>query len=229
MKTSMLILAALAFAGAGARAEFDQANAAFAEKRYQEAAGQYEATLREQGYSVVTLFNLANAYYHEGKLGLAILNYERAQLLAPRIYDIAHNLSIARLKAGIVDRPAHFLSDNELSWLGSAALLCFGATALFRRITVRRGTVWAVASGCVLVAAMIALLLRYPEHGRAIVVAKSAPAYIAPVTVTQPLFTLTEGQPVSIRKVNGDFLLVDAGNSRRCWVTPSMVERVTPM
>ena len=229
MKTSKLFLAAMAFVAAEARADFDQANAAFAGQRYAEAASGYEDVIRQNGYSAPVLFNLGSAYYLDGKLGRAILNYERAQLLAPRASDIAANLSIARCKAGIVEQPAHLLSTNELSWLGSSALVCFGAAVLWRQINARAGAGWIIASGCMLAAVMIALFLRYPESGRAIVVAKSAPAYIAPVTVTQPLFTLTEGQPVSIRKVNGDFLLVDAGNSRRGWVTPSMVERVTPM
>jgi tetratricopeptide (TPR) repeat protein len=230
MKTFGLILSAIALSVvAETRADFDQANAAFAEKHYAEAVSGYQAVISQQGYSASVLFNLANAYYLDGKLGRAILNYERAQLLAPRAPDIAGNLSVVRRKAGIAEQPARWLSTDALSCLGGLAAILIAAGLLFRQVTGRGGLVWVVATGLVLLTVMIVLLLRYPERDRAIVVAKSVPVYIAPVTVTQPLFTLTEGRPVSIRKVNGDFLLVDAGNSQRGWVTPSAVERVTPM
>ena len=233
MKTFRLMLAAIALlVTAETQASIDQANAAFAEKRYADAANEYEAVISRQGFSAPVLFNLANAYYQDGKLGRAILNYERAQLLAPRDADIAGNLSFARRKTGTVDRWAHLLSSNELSWLASVAMILIAGGLLFRQITKRSGFVWRAwmtVNACALLAAMFALLLRYPEQNRGIVIAKNAPAYIAPVTVTQPLFTLAEGQPVSIRKTNGDFLLVDAGGGRRGWMTPAAVQRVTAM
>ena len=40
-------------------------------------------------------FNLGNAYYKAGDVNKAILNYERAKLLAPQDKDIAFNLQIA--------------------------------------------------------------------------------------------------------------------------------------
>jgi len=230
MEKLRLILTVVALlAAAEARADFDQANAAFAEKRYAEAASGYQAVIRERGYSAPVLFNLANAYYLDGNLGRAILNYERAQLLAPCAADIAGNLNVVRRKAGIPEKPAQWLSTDALSCLGSLAAVLIASGLVFQQVTGRGGLAWVVATGVVLLAVMVALLLRHPERDRAIVVAKGVPVYIAPVTVTQPLFTLTEGQPVSIRKINGDFLLVDDGNSRRGWVTPAAVERVTPM
>ncbi len=86
MKTPKLILTALALltfaglkCGAETQASFDHANAAFAEKRFAEAANEYEAVISRQGFSAPVLFNLGNAYYLDGNLGRAILNYERAQ------------------------------------------------------------------------------------------------------------------------------------------------------
>ena len=132
MKPLTIIMTALVLVGAGmlARAAdpqttLDQANTAFAQKDYGRAAGDYQAILAQQGFSAPVLFNLANAYYRDGKLGLAILNYERARLLAPSDGDIAFNLHVARAKAGLADRPtlwfdraARFFSLNTLSWLG---------------------------------------------------------------------------------------------------------------
>jgi tetratricopeptide (TPR) repeat protein len=211
------------------RAGFDEANAAFAEKRYADAASGFEAVIRAHGFSAPVLFNLANAYYLDGKPGRAIVNYERAQRLAPLADDVAVNLSTACRQAGIVEPPAHWLSTDALACLGSLTALLIAAGLLHRQVTGRDNLAWIIANGVALVAVMVALFLRYPERGRAIVVAKSVPVYIAPVTVTQPTFTLSEGQAVTIRKVNGDFLLVEAGDGQRGWITPSAVERVTPM
>ncbi len=44
-------------------------------------------------------YNLGNAYYKQGDHGRAILNYRRAQQLAPRDPDIEANLALARAQA----------------------------------------------------------------------------------------------------------------------------------
>ena len=137
MKLLTSIMTSLVLLGAGELAcaadqqtTFDQANTAFAQKNYRRAANDCQAIITQQGFSAPVLFNLANAYYQDGNLGLAILNYERAQLLAPGDADIAFNLHLARAKAGLADRPkvwfdraASFFSLNTLSWIGGAAVL----------------------------------------------------------------------------------------------------------
>jgi Flp pilus assembly protein TadD len=56
--------------------------------------------LVDQGYADSALdYNLGNAYYKQGDLGRAILNFRRAAELAPRDADIAANLELARLQA----------------------------------------------------------------------------------------------------------------------------------
>jgi tetratricopeptide (TPR) repeat protein len=225
-----IILTGLALlTAAGTRADFDQANAAFAEKRYAQAANSYETIIRQHGYSAAVLFNLANADYCDGRVGRAILNYERAQLLAPDAADIGHNLSIACRRAGVAEPPAHWLDTYTLTGLGSLAAIMIAAGLLFRQVARRAGMAWIVVNTIVLLAIMFAMILRFPEHDYAIVVVNNAPAYSAPSALTQPIFVLSEGQSVSIRKSKGNFLLVDAGGGTRGWVTPATVERVMPM
>lgn len=61
------------------------------------AINHYEKLVRE-GYSGVSLFyNLGNAYYRIGKLGYAILYYEKALKLSPNDEDVKHNLTLANL------------------------------------------------------------------------------------------------------------------------------------
>jgi len=64
--------------------------------RYAESAQVYEQIV-DQGYQDSALYyNLGNAYYKQGDLGRAILNYVRAERLAPRDADVRANLELAR-------------------------------------------------------------------------------------------------------------------------------------
>ena len=246
MKPLTILMASLALLGAAALARaaeeqtaFDQANTAFAQKNYGRAAKDYQAIITRRGVSAPVLFNLANADYRNGKLGLAILNYQRAQFLAPGDADIAFNLHIARAKAGLADRPmgwfdqaACFFSLNTLSWLGGAALLLIAAGFVARQLTQRIQFGWRagmMASVCVLLAAMLAVGIRWSELREAIVTVKNTPVYISPVTVAQPLYTLAEGQAVAVQKPHGEFVLVETSDGHRGWVKSADVSPLMPV
>jgi tetratricopeptide (TPR) repeat protein len=245
MKISTIILTSLALliASTVARAAdqqtaFEQANTAFAQKNYGRAASEDQAILTGQGFSAPVLFNLANAYYQDGKLGLAILNYQRAQLLAPRDADIAFNLHLARAKAALADRPtawferaARFFSLDTLSWLGAAAVLFIAIGWMAGHFTQRHRFGWGAgitASACVLLATIFSVGLRWSELNQAIVTVKNTPVYISPVTVAQPLYTLAEGQTVILHEAHGDFVLLETSDGHRGWVKRADVSRLIP-
>ena len=71
------------------------ADSLYSAENYQEAAGIYEGILQEGKVSAELYFNLGNTYYKIGDVNNAILNYERAKLLAPNDEDIDFNLKIA--------------------------------------------------------------------------------------------------------------------------------------
>ncbi len=77
---------------------FQQANDAYARKNYQAATELYDS-IAGMGYESAELyFNLGNSYFKSGRIANAILNYERAQILAPEDEDIEFNLRIANLQ-----------------------------------------------------------------------------------------------------------------------------------
>jgi hypothetical protein len=245
MKSQIMIMTCLVILGLGTVASaadeqtpFEQANTAFAQKDYVHAASDYEAVIAREGFSAPVLFNLGNAYYQEGKLGLAIVNYERAQLLAPRDADISFNLHLARAKAGLADRPipwferaAGFFSLNILSWLGAAAIFFIGAGFVARQFTSRNRFGWSaamIASTCVLLATVLAMGMRWSELSQAVVTAKNTSVYISPVTVGQPLYAVAEGQTVEVVKTHGDFLLVEMNDGHRGWIKRAVISRLIP-
>ncbi len=77
----------------------------------------------DRGVEDSTLYyNLGNSYFGKGDLGRAILNYQRAALLAPRDSDIATNLAIARTQANATigdsaPGPLSILYDLTGNWL----------------------------------------------------------------------------------------------------------------
>lgn len=74
---------------------WDKANAFYATESYEEAISAYEQIISGGEESAKLYFNLGNAYYKSGNVNRAILNFERAKLLAPHDEDIAFNLEIA--------------------------------------------------------------------------------------------------------------------------------------
>lgn len=74
-----------------------EADSAYAAGKYEEAAGIYTALL-EGGVHPDIYYNLGNCRYKMDDIAGAILNYERALLLAPGNADIRFNLELARTK-----------------------------------------------------------------------------------------------------------------------------------
>lgn len=67
----------------------------YRDNNYTAAISEYEKLLSE-GYEGASLYyNLGNAYYRMGKLGYAILYYEKAYRISPNDEDIRHNLALA--------------------------------------------------------------------------------------------------------------------------------------
>ena len=223
-------------AARGQESDFDAANRACAQGKWAEAARGYQNVIARQGYSAPVLFNLANTQVAEGKLGPAILNYERARWLAPNDPDITANLALARQKAGLEPETfsrltalTHSMTWTEWSILATAMLWLVMAALPLRRLLPRARpalTAGAVLGASVLLAALSALALRWHDLDRAIVTAPETAARVSPVTVIQPLFSLRAGEAVTIKRTHGSFLLIANPQGREGWVSR---EAVTPV
>lgn len=89
---------------------WEKANAFYTTEEYQQAISIFEQILSSGEESAKLYFNLGNAYYKAGNINSAILNYERAKLLAPQDEDIDFNLRIANqfVVTSIEDLPRPF-------------------------------------------------------------------------------------------------------------------------
>ena len=191
------------------------------------------------GVSAPALFNEANAELRAGRLGSAILGYERAQWLAPGDQAITQNLSAAREKAGVAapvvpmwQRPAQWLSFNSLAALASICLLLFSLLLFGTRwipITLRGFARGAAASlSVVAILAVSAVAVRWPELNQAVIVGARSIAHIAPAENAAPSFELKAGERVRAEKSHGQFVLVRTATGQSGWVSGAEVEKIFP-
>ena len=194
------------------------------------------ATSAQAGVSAPELFNQANAAQRAGRLGPAILGYERARLLSPAESLIEQNLRIAREKAGVNapaipvwQRPAHWLGFDEWALLGSSALIAGCALFFGKRYVPPRAVSWIGAScGAAVFLAATAIGLRWNELDRGVIQNAQAKAHIAPAADAQITFELRAGEIVTAQRDYGDFVLVRTLDQRSGWVSKSDVDRIIP-
>lgn len=109
------------------------ANQKYEAGQYADAAAIYEAIVDSGLHNSTVYYNLGNAYFKQGDLGRAILNYRRAHLLAPRDPDILANLGITRAQtADKLEAPTEGTWANVIQFmeewltLREATLLALG-------------------------------------------------------------------------------------------------------
>ena len=95
MRSLVIIIALLAVPAVAHAGALEDANAAYAQQKYAEAANAYERAIAEGTRNEIVYYNLGNAYFRAGKLGPAILNYERALRIEPDLGDARYNLEVA--------------------------------------------------------------------------------------------------------------------------------------
>jgi hypothetical protein len=206
------------------------------------------------GYSVSGLYNLGNAYARAGKPGMAVLNYERAALLAPADPDIEANLALVRAGSRLPPDPGTGLTravtravawppPGVLAWLGVAGIVFAGAGALGLRFGAPRGThggvQWAARLRAACVAGIVAgvlligltaahAMVLWPALHEAVVVTAIAPARVSPVPMSEPSFELHEAETVRMEAEHEGFVLVQTRGGRTGWVALANLAPVVP-
>lgn len=95
---------------------FQKANEAYRGGDYPEAARLYESLVTQGARQADIYYNLGNAYFKQKKIGLALLNYERAKRLEPRDRDIRADLAFSRslLEYRVEDKRNWYLKMGEI-------------------------------------------------------------------------------------------------------------------
>jgi Tetratricopeptide repeat len=192
----------------------------------------------EAGYSADALYNLGNSYARAGKPGMAILNYERAALLAPNDADIEANLRFVQTSAhlpvesrGTFARFARIANPVLLSWVGVLGIILLGACAIAGQLTSRHriARFIAVLAGTVMVgSAVCSGISLWPALHEGVIITASTPGRVSPVPMGDSLFLLPEGERVGIFAEHEGFTLVRTQAGRSGWVADANVAPVVP-
>lgn len=242
-----LLLCVATLAGGGAVEDrFAGAGHAYEAGDFAQAEIGYRALLEEGARAPEVYYNLGSALYRQGKLGAAILSYERALRLDPGDADTLHNLEHCRQQ--IADRdepPRHWTTLAYQAWsrrVGSSgeawillSLYLPGMAAL---------GVWVLHSGervrrAARFAAVLLLTLALPaaalvgvraavESGNpeAVVLADKVEGRSGPGADNAVLFSVHEGLKVQVRNRAGDWVQVLLPNGLNGWVPDSALETI---
>jgi len=242
-----LLLAAPAAQAAEPEDSFDRAYAAYSQGNWDLAAEGFR-TLARQGVADARLeYNLAGAEYKRGRLGEAVLHYERARRLDPADDDTRENLALVRGKlrdvlpgdsgdegplAGIrtlQDRlgvTVQALVALVAVWIGAILVVAGGSRA--GGFTPARSWLLAGAGAIALLAGLSwrATDARLYGTPRAVVLSASVEALAGPGLENAAVFTLHEGATVEVRAERDGWMQVALPTGASGWVGARAAERI---
>ncbi|MBK9097859.1 MAG: tetratricopeptide repeat protein [bacterium] len=204
--------------------------------------------LRQDNYEGSSLYyNLANSYYRIGKLGYAILNYERALKLTPSDEDVKHNLAFANLNT--VDRiqplPTFFLFEWWESLLASLSingwtytvfifymLLLVLIVIYFFAKTISQQKLILFSGLGVLVVLILTISLLIVKINReqtvigGVVIEQSITVKTSPDSQSTDAFVIHEGLKVNLEDQLDEWIKIRLADGKVGWIEKTAVERI---
>ena len=227
---------------------WNDANAAYAEGRWDAAVSGYEM-ISDMGLESAALYcNTGNAYAKSGNVPMAILNYERALKADPSYEDAAYNLELmnTRIQDRIDPVPEFFLKEwlsaisyimNSDAW-AIVSLVLLGLTLamflLFLLAPSVAGRRTGFFIGLVLLVFMsfalgfsISQKKTYMNADKAIVMRPVVSVKSSPSTESsKDLFILHEGTKVTVLDQVGTWNNISLADGRQGWLPASDMERI---
>ena len=227
-----------------AQTPFDEANAAYADGRYDEAAAMYQALI-DEAPDAVLYYNLGNARFKQGELAQAILNYERALRLKPNYKDAQYNLKFAQSRiTDNIEEQDFFLSAwarmirnnlRERTWLIlSICLFIIGLIGILLFLLARETWIRKTAFHIAWLALLFSLITglnaaslhnRDTLRNEAVITQGVVNAKSSPDRSGTDLFTVHEGTKVTIKETLGEWANIRVGNNEG-WIKQQNMERI---
>ncbi|TVR73274.1 MAG: tetratricopeptide repeat protein [Marinilabiliales bacterium] len=226
---------------------FDMANNLYVEGRFEEAIQVYEQIAEADYRSPELYYNLGNACYRSNRIPAAILNYERALLLAPGDDDIRFNLELARMhvRDRIEELPGFFLNRwwtgaRDLFGIRTWALLSVSAFIVMlvlllgflmsSSVTLKKLLFWLSVPALLISLMSFIFGLDRRNHVRnyngAIVFAPAVSVKSSPDAHSTDLFIIHEGTKVYVEDALGEWYSVRLADGNKGWLRQEAVERI---
>lgn len=242
----LFVLFHLSFSNAAAQTKAE-ADSAYTQGRYQQAIVLYQKLI-DKGQSAELYYNLGNAYYRQDDITHAILNYERALMLAPGDADIRFNLQMAQSKT--IDK---IVPESEMfffTWYRSVVNLCsadgwatyailtLAMAILLALIYLFASPVWLRKVGffsavLMLLVFVLANIFAWQQQREllnrqgAIIMEGAVPVKSTPTTDGTDLFILHEGTKVRITDDSmKEWKEIQVPDGKEGWVETKQLERI---
>ncbi len=210
---------------------FQEASAAYARGAYSDSAVRWSDLAREHP-SAGAFHNLGNAEWKRGRVGYAILAWERAQWLDPFDANTRANLRFARKNAqlGAPDLAWYevcstWLPVDAWAWIASGGFwVAVGLVALpgiFRWRKAGWHQAVSAAGFALFLLAAPALLGIQTRAELGVIRLADTPLRLTPTSEAQALARLPAGEVVRWERSRRDYLYVRAGNDAAGWVRRS--------
>lgn len=232
---------------ADSTSQWARANKFYMNDDYTAAILLYEEILGTHQHSAAVYYNLGNAYYKNGNIGKAILNYNRALQLDPSDQDIQHNLMLAQAKT--IDKiepvPQFFIKRWFMDLGGIFGSDTWAAMALvFFGVTLGGIILWLISSTLslrklgfytsflalvVTVASFVYSQINYTKQTsteEAVVMNSAAPVKSAPSSTSKDLFLIHEGTKVRVVQSLDEWSEVLLEDGNKGWIAKSAIERI---
>ena len=234
------------WAGDAYAAYWQKGNYFYTKKVYDSAAQCFEKIAAGKPSTPEVYYNLGNTYYRLNKVGLAVLNYERALRINPDYKEAKENLMLAqnRIANHIAEVPEIFFlrwwqaltrQDKASTWAVYGAILFIAAMVI---LTLKRfkksvagemtGRVVAILGFCW----MVTLLLGFVAAGRlgkstgAVVMLNDTPLNPSDSRNLKAVCQMPEGTVLTILQEKDNLLQVRIPDGRTGWVQATVVERI---
>lgn len=236
----LVALGAIGAQGFDANQNFTQANDLFNQKKYKEAAEQYEAIL-ENGFTSADIhYNLGNTYFELGKLGPAVLHLEKCLKREPHNDQARNNLTIVnkQLETDISEIPEFFLlrwwqslasSFGAMTWFVLGFLSLLGIVWFVRQYLTASDMSTKNSLTIVIIAlAILSLILHclgYSKYAMeqaqdyAVVMKSRVAMKYAPDTKSEDVFMITDGVKVRILDQIESWVKIELSDRETGWIS----------
>ena len=201
-----------------------------------------------QGYESAALYyNLGNAYFKTGRLGQAILNYERGLKLKPGDDDLQFNLRLANTRTidKIQEVPKLFITEwwdlfisvfNVSGW-AFVVLLFFLAVLIFIGLYFMSGSInlqrlsiyGGIVSGISLVVLIVVLMLAYSREATSdygIVLADTVNVKVSPTEESSDSFVIHEGLKFEIQDKLDNWVKIKLADGKVGWLSSNTFGKI---
>ncbi len=246
MKKLLMVLVALSLAlplaaAADREREYQEADRAYREARFQAAYDGYARLLDADAANGHLLYNLGNAAFKLNRIGAAILYYEKARVLLPRDADLAFNLGHAREQIRDVIPEQESFVGTAFFWLGSLT-----AAELFWCLAVINLLFWGILAARVFLQTEWTHSLLYPllalwllagvsfglkwhqvrTDDRAVILQAEVSVFAGPDSRDTVLFKIHEGTVVRRERSEEGWSLIRLPDGKRGWLRAEAAEKI---